>query len=85
MERWCSPTEDGARVQNLGDITIQWCLRGETPSQPPSHNFLPVYVYECPENFSTVEYFDVSIKKTTLVSFYITYNVCMNNFATDLK
>ncbi|KAM3961203.1 LOW QUALITY PROTEIN: holocarboxylase synthetase-like protein [Aphomia sociella] len=58
VEKWCTPTPDGKRVQKLGDMTIQWCLRGETPLEPPSENFLPVYVYECPEHFSTVEYYD---------------------------
>ncbi|RVE44405.1 hypothetical protein evm_010935 [Chilo suppressalis] len=57
MEQWCPPSE-APRVQKLGDIRIQWCLRGETPIEPPSSNFLPVYVYECPDNFSTVEYYD---------------------------
>ncbi|XP_053615602.1 biotin--protein ligase isoform X2 [Plodia interpunctella] len=58
IERWCPPTEDGKRVQNLGNLNIQWCLRGEPPIEPPSLNFLPVHVYECPEHFSTVEYYD---------------------------
>ncbi|XP_059051678.1 biotin--protein ligase [Achroia grisella] len=58
VEQWCTPTSEGKRLQKLGDLTIQWCLRGETPVEAPSENFLPVYVYECPEHFSTVEYFD---------------------------
>ncbi|CAB3238450.1 unnamed protein product [Arctia plantaginis] len=49
---------DGARIQKCDNVMIQWCLRGETPREPPSETFLPVYVYECPEHFSTVEYFD---------------------------
>ncbi|KAF9411933.1 hypothetical protein HW555_009407 [Spodoptera exigua] len=52
------PLVDGARVQTLGDLRVQWCLTGEEPLQPPGPSFLPVYVYECPEHFSTVEYFD---------------------------
>ncbi|XP_062525390.1 biotin--protein ligase isoform X3 [Bombyx mori] len=58
VERWCPAVDGGARVQQLGDLEVQWCLRGEAPREPPSENFLPVHVYECPENFSTVEYFD---------------------------
>ncbi|XP_050355144.1 biotin--protein ligase isoform X2 [Nymphalis io] len=57
VESWC-PVVDGKRIQKLDDLTIQWCMRDETPIQPPSETFLPVYLYECPENFSTVEYFD---------------------------
>uniref|UniRef100_A0A2A4JH97 BPL/LPL catalytic domain-containing protein n=1 Tax=Heliothis virescens TaxID=7102 RepID=A0A2A4JH97_HELVI len=48
----------GARVLALGELRLQWCLRGEEPLHPPSAAFLPVHVYECPEHFSTVEYFD---------------------------
>ncbi|XP_045454587.1 biotin--protein ligase [Melitaea cinxia] len=57
VDSWC-PAVEGRRVQKFDDFTIQWCMRDETPLQPPSENFLPVYLYECPENFSTVEYFD---------------------------
>ncbi|KAL4716228.1 hypothetical protein ACJJTC_004722 [Scirpophaga incertulas] len=57
MEQWC-PSSEGKRVQQVGEHKIQWCLRGETPLEPPSERFMPVYVYECPEHFSTVEYFD---------------------------
>ncbi|CAH1636078.1 unnamed protein product [Spodoptera littoralis] len=52
------PSVGGARVQTLGELQVQWCLTGEEPLQPPGPAFLPVYVYECPEHFSTVEYFD---------------------------
>ncbi|XP_075984632.1 holocarboxylase synthetase-like protein isoform X2 [Anticarsia gemmatalis] len=52
------PVVEGARVQWCDNVNVQWCLRGEAPREPPSDTFLPVYVYECPEHFSTVEYFD---------------------------
>ncbi|KAJ8709211.1 hypothetical protein PYW07_009037 [Mythimna separata] len=52
------PLVEGARVQALGELRVQWCLRGEAPLQPPGPAFLPVHVYECPEHFSTVDYFD---------------------------
>ncbi|KAI8437568.1 hypothetical protein MSG28_011859 [Choristoneura fumiferana] len=45
-------------TQSLGELTVQWCLRGEAERNPPSATFLPVHVYDCPEHFSTVEYFD---------------------------
>ncbi|XP_013147643.1 PREDICTED: biotin--protein ligase [Papilio polytes] len=58
VNKWCSPDDEGRRIQKLDKLTIQWCMRGETPLEPPSAEFLPVCLYECPENFSTVEYFD---------------------------
>lgn len=56
---------DGSRLQKCAGVTLQWCLRGEIPLHPPSESFLPVFVYECPENFSTVEYFD-NLTSTTM-------------------
>ncbi|CAG4966213.1 unnamed protein product [Parnassius apollo] len=58
VDGWCPPVEEGKRVKKLDKLTIQWCMRGEEPIEPPSATFLPVCLYECPENFSTVEYFD---------------------------
>ncbi|XP_069361840.1 biotin--protein ligase isoform X1 [Maniola hyperantus] len=57
VEEWCKAV-DGRRVQKLAGLTIQWCMRDEAAVQPPSETFLPVHLYECPEHFSTVEYFD---------------------------
>ncbi|XP_039760198.1 biotin--protein ligase isoform X2 [Pararge aegeria] len=57
VEEWCKAV-DGKRVQKLADLTIHWCMRNEAAIEPPSESFLPVYLYECPEHFSTVEYFD---------------------------
>ncbi|XP_050672410.1 biotin--protein ligase isoform X2 [Leptidea sinapis] len=57
VEGWC-PSVEGKRVQKLGELSVQWCMRGEKPVQQPADDFLPVYLYECPDNFSTVEYFD---------------------------
>ncbi|KAJ0172196.1 hypothetical protein K1T71_012169 [Dendrolimus kikuchii] len=58
VERWCPSLEDGKRVQAMEGLTIQWCLRDDIPRELPSQTFLPVFVFECPENFSTVEYYD---------------------------
>ncbi|XP_068619675.1 biotin--protein ligase [Battus philenor] len=58
VDRLCPPVDGGRRVHKLDKLTIQWCMRGETPIELPSAGFLPVCLYECPENFSTVEYFD---------------------------
>ncbi|XP_023940257.1 biotin--protein ligase isoform X2 [Bicyclus anynana] len=57
VEGWCKAVE-GKRVQKLPSLNIQWCARNEPAVDPPSESFLPVYMYECPEHFSTVEYFD---------------------------
>ncbi|XP_047511746.1 biotin--protein ligase isoform X2 [Pieris napi] len=57
VEGWC-PLKDGKRVQSIGNLSVQWCIRNEKPMDQPSDIFLPVSLYECPENFSTVDYFD---------------------------
>ncbi|KAJ2954764.1 hypothetical protein O0L34_g3067 [Tuta absoluta] len=61
VEGWSGAAVTGAgapRLHSLGEFTVQWCLRGETAKEPPSETFLPIHVYECPEHFSTVEYYD---------------------------
>ncbi|XP_072933352.1 biotin--protein ligase [Epargyreus clarus] len=47
-----------AGARGAGGLRLQWCARGQPPDEPPARDFLPVKLYECPENFSTVEYFD---------------------------
>ncbi|XP_076644168.1 holocarboxylase synthetase-like protein isoform X1 [Halictus rubicundus] len=39
------------------NLQIQFC-RGNTCAQPASASFLPIMVHQCPENFSTIEYFE---------------------------
>ncbi|KPJ10734.1 Biotin--protein ligase [Papilio machaon] len=68
VNKWCSPDDEGRRIQKLDKLTIQWCMRGEMPLEQPSAEFLPVCLYECPENFSTVEYFDVWRKMSPRLS-----------------
>ncbi|XP_063374680.1 biotin--protein ligase isoform X2 [Cydia amplana] len=46
------------RLQALPGLALQWCLRDDYEAQAPAAHFLPVHVYECPDHFSTVEYFD---------------------------
>ncbi|XP_031834057.1 holocarboxylase synthetase-like protein isoform X2 [Nomia melanderi] len=41
----------------LTNISIQFC-RGNTVEQSASHSFLPIMVHQCPDNFSTIEYFE---------------------------
>ncbi|XP_063548722.1 uncharacterized protein LOC134755946 [Cydia strobilella] len=59
VEGWCSGgAADGGRLQALPGLALQWCLRGDKEARAPAADFLPVHVYECPDHFSTVEYFD---------------------------
>ncbi|XP_063832731.1 uncharacterized protein LOC135081876 [Ostrinia nubilalis] len=64
VEKWCGGASP--RLQKLGAMTLQWCLRDEAPLEPPAPGFLPVHVYECPEHFSTVEYYTVSVCRAPL-------------------
>ncbi|XP_063622678.1 uncharacterized protein LOC134794809 [Cydia splendana] len=56
VEGWCPGSAQ--RVQALPALALQWCLRGDHEARAPAAGFLPVHVYECPDHFSTVEYFD---------------------------
>lgn len=42
-----------------GDLSLKFCGKGDSPPKP-SENMLPILVNSCPENFSTIKYFDVS-------------------------
>ncbi|XP_032522265.2 biotin--protein ligase isoform X2 [Danaus plexippus] len=57
VEAWCGGVGGATRVQDVGGVRVQWCGRGEE-GDPPGDASLPVSLYECPENFDTVEYFD---------------------------
>lgn len=39
-------------------LEIQFC-RSSTVPRPASALFLPIMIHQCPDNFSTVEYFEV--------------------------
>ncbi|XP_053994317.1 biotin--protein ligase isoform X3 [Hylaeus volcanicus] len=41
----------------LGKLEMQFC-RSSTTARPASATFLPIMLHQCPENFSTVEYFE---------------------------
>ncbi|XP_061727921.1 uncharacterized protein LOC133533022 [Cydia pomonella] len=56
VEGWCAGSAQ--RLQALPGLALQWCLRGDAEARAPAADFLPVHVYECPDHFSTVEYFD---------------------------
>lgn len=42
----------------MSKLEIQFC-RSSTVPKPASSSFLPIMVHQCPDNFSTVEYFEV--------------------------
>uniref|UniRef100_A0A182MHJ7 BPL/LPL catalytic domain-containing protein n=1 Tax=Anopheles culicifacies TaxID=139723 RepID=A0A182MHJ7_9DIPT len=40
------------------DLTLQFCGKGDSTPIPASDSHLPVMIFHCPEDFSTVEYFE---------------------------
>lgn len=42
-------------------LEMQFCGGTSTNVRPASATYLPIMVHRCPENFSTVEYFEVNI------------------------
>ena len=47
-------------------LEIQFCST-TTNVKPASATFLPVMLHRCPDNFSTVEYFEVSNQINTIL------------------
>ncbi|XP_050068411.1 biotin--protein ligase isoform X2 [Anopheles maculipalpis] len=45
-------------VIQTSELTLQFCGKGDSTSTPASDSHLPVMIFHCPEDFSTVEYFD---------------------------
>lgn len=48
----------GGDTLKMPKLEIQFCKSSTVP-RPASISFLPIMVYQCPDNFSTVEYFEV--------------------------
>lgn len=44
-------------------LTIQFCGKGVEPEKAEA-NVLPVMLFSCPDNFSTVAYFDVRLSRS---------------------
>ncbi|CAK9823781.1 Biotin--protein ligase [Anthophora retusa] len=44
-------------ILKMSNLEIQFC-RSSTVPRPASPSFLPIMVHQCPDNFSTVEYFE---------------------------
>ncbi|XP_035896454.1 biotin--protein ligase isoform X2 [Anopheles stephensi] len=45
-------------VIQTSELTLQFCGKGDSTTTPASDSHLPVMIFHCPEDFSTVEYFD---------------------------
>uniref|UniRef100_A0A182QK98 BPL/LPL catalytic domain-containing protein n=1 Tax=Anopheles farauti TaxID=69004 RepID=A0A182QK98_9DIPT len=46
-------------VIQTNELTLQFCGKSDnTPTSPASDSHLPVMIFHCPEDFSTVEYFE---------------------------
>lgn len=50
---------DPYKTLKLESITIKFCGKGEDVPKA-SESLLPVMMHTCPEDFSTLDYFDVS-------------------------
>ncbi|XP_049280287.1 biotin--protein ligase [Anopheles funestus] len=45
-------------VIQTAELTLQFCGKGDSTPVPASDSHLPVMIFHCPEDFSTVEYFE---------------------------
>lgn len=45
-------------VLKVNGLAVQFCGKNQQPSEASSST-LPIMIHTCPEDFSTVEYFDV--------------------------
>lgn len=54
-------------ILSMKSVDLMFCGKGATTPEAKDH-FLPIKLYDCPQNFSTVEYFDVKI-------FFLQFNV----------
>lgn len=59
---------------NTPKLNIKFCDKNETPPKASS-TLLPIMIHSCPEDFSTVDYFDVGrrsfISQTKFCSFFV--------------
>lgn len=47
------------KILKINGLSIKFCGKNEEPENA-KENFLPIMVHSCPDDFSTVDYFDVS-------------------------
>lgn len=48
-----------ANTLKLEGLTVKFCGKGDDPPTPEAH-CLPLMIHACPDDFSTLDYFDVS-------------------------
>lgn len=66
-------------VMQEGDILktkkleIQFC-RGSAVPKSASSSFLPIMMHQCPDNFSTIEYFEVILRYILYCLLKVLYN-----------
>lgn len=53
---------DQDKVLKIDGMSMKFCGKNEEPGNARS-NYLPIMVHSCPDDFSTVDYFDVSSLK----------------------
>lgn len=49
-------------ILKLDNLTLQFCRKNDGIPPKATNLLLPILIHSCPEDFSTVEYFDVSFK-----------------------
>lgn len=54
------PNMESENVLKFDKLSVKFCGKNVKPPMPEAHNF-PILVHSCPEDFSTVDYFDVSL------------------------
>ena len=54
------PIMESENVLKFDKLSVKFCGKNVKPPMPEAHNF-PILVHSCPEDFSTVNYFDVSL------------------------
>lgn len=46
-------------VIQMSELALQFCGKSDAAPHPATDSHLPVMIFHCPEDFSTVEYFEV--------------------------
>ena len=50
----------------LDGLTVKFCGKNEEP-KTPEENYLPIMIHLCPDDFSTLDYFDVRIMISSFI------------------
>jgi hypothetical protein len=59
---------DANKMVKIDGLSMKFCGKNEDPPTPESY-ILPIMVHSCPDDFSTLDYFDVSIGFHCFVDF----------------